>query len=509
MNNSSLGRFAWYCLPLGLYAVAALWYLSDSPYSRSDFPLDDAWIHQVYARSFAHGEGFAYNTGQQEAGSTSPLWAITTAPAHWLKAAVGGSIVWYVKLIGFILGVVCIYFVFDIVHFLTDSAPAAALASTLLALEPRFLFCTLSGMEVILVVMLWVAGVAALTRRRYLVSSMLFGLLPTARPEAIIVLVLYLALVSFDAESDFSERRLLHIILLGIPSFLWVVFCYTVNGTPLPNTYYLKSQGLILTPYRLKYLWEAFAAQATASTVLRICGLISVIGFLLRRKTLMTKCIVLLIIAPCVFALGVVATREMWTMVPFFYWTRWIDPAFIILAFAAFFGFAISLRNLAQLSKSIAIASRVVFVFLLLWYVAALPASLQRSKSNLSSDSRTVHFTFVSAGEAISRLVPLNDSVSVWDAGASRYFGGRFTVDLIGLNNADICMKKVSRLDMLLGTKWILIAPRYFEESSTFPEVRELYDPIVSFADRIPGEGDGGLLSETHRLTLYKRRVGD
>src|SRR5438477_95827 len=43
-------------------------------------PLDDAWIHQTFARNLAlHGE-FAFVPGQISAGSTSPFWTILLAP---------------------------------------------------------------------------------------------------------------------------------------------------------------------------------------------------------------------------------------------------------------------------------------------------------------------------------------------------------------------------------------------------------------------------------------------
>ncbi|MDH4319364.1 MAG: hypothetical protein OEV64_13305, partial [Desulfobulbaceae bacterium] len=73
-----------FAIPAIIYTVAVLAFIKDR-HALYDFPLDDAWIHQVYARSLSLGHGFSYNIGQQEAGSTSPLWAIVTAPAHWLE----------------------------------------------------------------------------------------------------------------------------------------------------------------------------------------------------------------------------------------------------------------------------------------------------------------------------------------------------------------------------------------------------------------------------------------
>jgi hypothetical protein len=38
-------------------------------------PLDDAWIHQTYARSLADRGEWAFQAGEPSAGSTSPLWS--------------------------------------------------------------------------------------------------------------------------------------------------------------------------------------------------------------------------------------------------------------------------------------------------------------------------------------------------------------------------------------------------------------------------------------------------
>ena len=43
------------------------------------FPLDDAWIHQTYARSLARNGRFEYIPGVTSAGSTAPLWTILLA----------------------------------------------------------------------------------------------------------------------------------------------------------------------------------------------------------------------------------------------------------------------------------------------------------------------------------------------------------------------------------------------------------------------------------------------
>ena len=48
------------------------------------FPLDDAWIHLAYARSFLEGDGISYNPGDWETGFSSPLWVLFLTSLAWM-----------------------------------------------------------------------------------------------------------------------------------------------------------------------------------------------------------------------------------------------------------------------------------------------------------------------------------------------------------------------------------------------------------------------------------------
>src|SRR5210317_127564 len=48
------------------------------------FPLDDAWIHQTYARNLAETGQLAYLPGQPSAGSTSPAWSFLLSVSYLL-----------------------------------------------------------------------------------------------------------------------------------------------------------------------------------------------------------------------------------------------------------------------------------------------------------------------------------------------------------------------------------------------------------------------------------------
>src|SRR3972149_2821304 len=49
------------------------------------FPLDDSWIHQVYARNLGWYGQWAFTLGQPSAGSTSPLWTFLLAIGYALR----------------------------------------------------------------------------------------------------------------------------------------------------------------------------------------------------------------------------------------------------------------------------------------------------------------------------------------------------------------------------------------------------------------------------------------
>lgn len=242
-NQNARGARLWIGFPALVYIFAIACFIENS-YTLTDFPLDDAWIHRVYSQSIAAGHGFQYNKGQQEAGETSPLWAVLTSPAHWLQPLGGESVVLFVKLIGVMLGLVSLYAIGYIARQITDSQIVGCLSASLFAMEPRFLFSALSGMETNLLLALWAGAVATLLAKRRWLSAILFGLTPVARPEA--VLILPLSILGSMRPVRKSNRRIANIAVWMIPILpivLWMAFCLRTTGHLLPNTFYLKARA--------------------------------------------------------------------------------------------------------------------------------------------------------------------------------------------------------------------------------------------------------------------------
>jgi hypothetical protein len=68
----------------------------------------------------------------------------------------------------------------------------------------------------------------------------------------------------------------------------------------------------------------------------------------------------------------------------------------------------------------------------------------------------------VEAGTWIARNTPESAVVGVNDAGAIRYFGGRRTIDLVGLNHADIAFGHKTLFQALRESDWLVIFPSWF-----------------------------------------------
>lgn len=78
-SPGATGRTSWLAATLVAVGVQVAWLRCGGLWEYPTFPLDDAWIHQVFARSLASGQGFAYSAGAPSAGCSSPLWAVLLA----------------------------------------------------------------------------------------------------------------------------------------------------------------------------------------------------------------------------------------------------------------------------------------------------------------------------------------------------------------------------------------------------------------------------------------------
>ena len=206
---------------------------------RSGFPLDDAWIHQAYARNLAATGQWAFSPGNTSAGSTAPLWTLMLIPAYligleptlWvglLAIAQLGTIAW----IG--------------MRWSSKQGDGRAIgAGLLLAAEWHLVWAGLSGMETLLM------GLAALLLL-YLLDEenvrpfwlgAIIGIAIWIRPDAVTLLV-PVGWVFFVQERGGWKDIFRNgwaagagLMLFFLP---YLAFNYSLSGEWWPTTFYAK-----------------------------------------------------------------------------------------------------------------------------------------------------------------------------------------------------------------------------------------------------------------------------
>lgn len=467
-------------IPSLVFLATVCWYLGASSYSYTDFPLDDAWIHQVYARALASGEGFSYNVGQQETGTTSPLWVVVSAPAHWLEAFGPGAVTGAIKGVGVLLGLASVVLLQRITLFLTTSTRAAVIAAACFACEPRLAFSTLSGMENPLLLCMVLAALFSMLRRNWYWASILVGLATVTRPEALTLLPIYALVIGLHRRGA-GIAGLASLVVAILPFALWVGLCLSVNGHPLPTTYYVKAHPFQLGGANLYVLWRTFVDQGYGATPISILAGSSLAALvLLGRRPLGSTGGLVMLVFPLLYGVAVAGSRPLY--LGGYYWARWVDPASLVATAALCIGLGLMLslpfdlrvgnRETGSPSGRSVVSSAILIIACAI-IAAGAPSfarSLVRSRFHLWSDARAINLVNVQAGLWIKQHVPEHHSVGVNDAGAIRFFGNHRTLDLGGLNFSDVALRRVSIAGAIERCDWLAVFPERFARSEVLRE---------------------------------------
>lgn len=217
------------------------------------FPLDDAWIHQTYARNLARYGRFEYIPGVSSAGSTSPLWTLLLALGYLL----GVPYLLWTYLVG---GLSLLWLAGAAMAAWRRLWPALAakdwLAGVTLVLMWPLLWAATSGMETLLFAALGMQLVVLYLHEQRLgdweigesphlpisqsliLLGFLSGLLILTRPEGVVLVALVLFGLIIQP-GDWSARAKRVLLVAGtavLPLLPYFLFNYWANGSLWPNT---------------------------------------------------------------------------------------------------------------------------------------------------------------------------------------------------------------------------------------------------------------------------------
>ena len=164
--------------------IAAALFLWPSPF---EFPMDDSYIHFVYAQNLSeHGRLFFNDPAEKGVGSSSLLWVLALGAAN----RAGLSLHWAAKLLGILslagLGVG----LFQLLRPLLPPWPSLA-GALLVVLSGHMIWFALSGMETTLFLALGVAALLCYREERWAWLGVVLGLLAITRVDgAMLALVI-------------------------------------------------------------------------------------------------------------------------------------------------------------------------------------------------------------------------------------------------------------------------------------------------------------------------------
>ena len=433
----SLVRLAW--IFLAAHVAIAIYFLFDrAPGTAAalyGLPLDDAWIHMVYARSLAALQGFAYNPGQLETGSTSPLWAVLLAPAAFLARVFGIGAVIPAKVIGIGTGLAASLGGARAARALGLGQATQWTVGLAIALDPGLAFAQVSGMEVMLAAALALWAVAELAAERVWSAAIAAALAPLARPEMMLLALPVLATLEWRMHQQRARlaMRLLALVPLLVGAGGWMLYCQLVSGYPLPGTFYAKfqnqpeifSHNLVLIIGQVLPAWPWFTYGLGF-------GLWGVGGVILWRRGLPG---VLATIFPVAYLLAAASSQYIPQSWPF-YWQRYLLPAlpFILLSVAAGAEHIVSWAWQSRRAPW-APARALLAALLILGSLIALPSALGRSANLFAWNCQNIDELNVAMAKWLRDHAAPGETIAVTDAGAARYFGDHPVLDLIGLNN--------------------------------------------------------------------------
>jgi hypothetical protein len=403
---------------------AALLLAAGGELALREVPVDDAWIHQVYARSLATEGSLAYNPGQPEAGFSSLLWLVASLPAQ-LVARVGVPIALGAKLTSVAWAVAAAAGLGRVALALGATRRASLAAVALAALSWGNAFAAVSAMEASLALACCAWALASHLDDRPLSAGLWLGAACLARPECAVVA----AVVGGDV---LARRDLPRALKTGAPVALacglWAAVTWSITRHALPNTFYVKSQHVSAAANAPVFLRDVVAGEGVPHALV-VAPLVA-LGLSARR----VRAVAVVAAAALLGTAAVALSRPLFAGVTFFQ-LRYFLPVSMLAVPVAALGLDALGERVSMRAQGAALAVGALFL------LAGAPSLLWSYRTHCA-EVRALH---TDVARDVAREAPPGARVAVEAAGAMRYWGGREVVDLYGLNRASVAFARNNR----------------------------------------------------------------
>jgi len=461
---------------VGITAVitSSLYLFMCSKLTGIGYPLDDAWIHQTYARNLVVYGEWSFIPGLVSGGSTSPLWTIILSlgqafriPVIWTYAA--GIILFAASAI---IGVEILI--------KSGNKPISCLPFGLfLATEWHLIWASVSGMETILLIIVILLFFSFLyDKKRFWISGLLTGIAIWIRPDSIMLVGPWLWVILFFHQKEkkvwksLVKGGLFLLIFVG----LYLGFNYLLTGTVWPNTFYAKQaeyMSMLETPFLLRFI-RLFFLPWNGASVLLLPGLVITVIEIIKSKKISY-------FAPILWAFGYILIFAARLPVTYQH-GRYIMPVMPILFLAGFWGLQILFRSLkdssawrrilrAGLVGSIAVA-QIGFIYL--------------GARSFVNDVAFINNEMIATARWIQENTEKDALIAAHDIGALGYYSNREIIDLAGLITPEVIPfirdeDKLSEYITAENADYLMIFPSWYpalaEQATPVYHSNALYSP--------------------------------
>jgi hypothetical protein len=415
-------------LAVASFAVVILFIGFSKITSFYGFPLDDAWIHQVYARNLVSYGEWAFNPGQPSGGSTAPLWSILLAGGYVLSL---DPVVWVGFIGWFLLAVLGLIAQSTADNWNLFTPGRIPWVGIFFIFEWHMVWASVSGMETLLfsLLALMIFWTLARHREKFWLAGLLTGLSTWVRPDGLTLLGPILFVLLFNIGNSKGKFINLSRVIGAFALFFlpYLIFNLHFSGDIWPSTFsakqaeyragldfplferignlflpFLAGGGVILFPGFLASVWQTWKNRNWPVIAL----ILWVTGFIL------------------LFSLRLPVNYQH---------GRYMMPAMAGYFLVGLIGMDALLQMFGR--------SRPGWILKRAWIFSLVSVTLVFLWSGMRAyrtDVAIIETEMVTTAKWIEFNTLKSDRIAAHDIGALGYFSGREIIDLAGLINPDV-----------------------------------------------------------------------
>jgi hypothetical protein len=410
--------------------ISSVFLIWSAAVNEPGFPLDDAWIHQTFARNLAADGQWAFTPGQPSAGSTSPLWSALLAAGYALRI---NPLVWTMA-----LGILCLFITGVICDQMwrrlqpDKSRLFLPLFGLLIVSEWHLVWAALSGMETILYVLLICAIFALLVRAEppWLIMGLLAGVLLWVRPDGLTMLGPILLLAFWNRRP--LKNRLISagwtLLPVAVSVLGYMAFNHSLDGSIWPNTLYAKQTEYAILreqPFWKRY-FDLFLQLNIGAGLVLLPGVFWQVHRYIKKRDIWG-------IGAALWVLGFVGVYALQLPVTYQH-ARYLIPAIPLYLLIGFCGISGILKILTGY-KRVGYVLRYSWLFIIM---AVHLAFAVLGGQAYAKDVAIIQTEMVKTALWIHENLPSDTVIAAHDIGALGYFTSNPIVDLAGLIEPEV-----------------------------------------------------------------------